>query len=69
MIEIILKEESNYRFLLLAHGFVISIFYNERYIDPSTPILLKKRIDKENDEMCEIMCRCVSHNGGRLVLG
>lgn len=68
MIEIEVKEESNYRFLLLMSGFVISIFYNEVLINPGQAILLKKRIDKENDEMCEIMCRCVSHNHNRLVL-
>ena len=68
MIEIVLKDESNYRFLLLMSGFVISIFYDEAMINPGQAILLKKRIDKENDEIIEVMCRCVSHNHNRLVL-
>lgn len=68
MIEIVVSNVDNYRLMLLMSGFVISIFYNERYIDSGQPILLKKRIENENDEMLEIMCRCVSHNGGRLVL-
>lgn len=68
IIEIVLKEDSNYRFLLLAGGYVIAIFYNEKLINPGQAILLRKRIDQEDNGMCEIKCRCVSHNHGRLVL-
>lgn len=68
IIEIVISENDSYRFLLLASGFIITIFYNERHIDSGQPILLKKRIEKENEEMLEIMCRCVSHNNNQLVL-
>ena len=68
MIEIIVNNDDSYKLMLLMSGFVISIFYNDGYIDSGQPILLKKRVENENDEMLEVMCRCVSHNGGRLVL-
>lgn len=68
MKEILLNDEDDYRFLLLMSGFVISIFYDEDLINPGQAILLKKRIEKENDEIIEVMCRCVSHNHNRLVL-
>ena len=68
IVEIILEDESSYRFLLLMSGFVISIFYNDKLISPGQAILLKKRIDKESNEFIEVYCRCVSHNNDRLVL-
>ena len=68
MKEIWLNDDDNYRFLLLMSGFVISIFYDAELINPGQAILLKKKQNKENDEMMEVMCRCVSHNHDRLVL-
>lgn len=66
--EIILEDDSYYTFLLLTSGFVISIFYNHELINPGQAIILKKRIDKENDEFVKWECRCISHNDSRLVL-
>ena len=68
MIEIILKEECNYLFLVLMAGFVVSFYYDEQLINPGQAILLKKIIDKENSVFSELVCSCVSHDGGRLVL-
>lgn len=68
MIEIVINEVDNYSLMLLMSGFVISIFYNDELINPNQPILLKHIIDKESDEFIAWGCRCVSHDGGRLVL-
>lgn len=68
MIEIVLNDVGDCRLMLLMSGFVISIFYDEVLINPGQAILLKNRIDKESDEFIAWECRCVSHNGGRLVL-
>lgn len=68
IVEIVVSNIDNYKLMLLASGFVISIFYNKRYIDPGQAILLKKRIDKKSDEFITWECRCVSHNNGRLFL-
>lgn len=66
--EIVVNDEESYRLMLLIGGFIITIFYDDELIDPGQAILLKKRIEKENDEVLEVMCRCVSHNNDRLVL-
>lgn len=68
MKEIVIKEVDNYSLMLLMSGFVISIFYNDELINPGQAILLKHRIDKESGDFIAWECRCVSHNGGRLVL-
>lgn len=68
MKEILLSKDEYYKFLLLMEGFVISFFYNEELINPGTPVVLKVKLFGDDDKPIRLLCSCVSHNGGRLVL-
>lgn len=68
MKEILLNENDEYKFLMLMKGFIVSFYYDEELINVGTPVVLKIRLNPKNDEISTLLCSCVSHNKGNLVL-
>ena len=68
MKEILLNENDSYKCLMLMSGFMVSFYYDVELINPGTPLVLKIKLNSKSDEISKIICSCVSHNKGNLVL-